>query len=67
MVITNVNFETSSEQFISEICGAHLPLWVKASIKLEPWLIPSPGQQYMSFLGHEMFGKYAGKDKGGKK
>lgn len=67
MVITNVNFETSSEQFISEVCGAHLPLWVKASIKLEPWLIPSPGQQYMSFLGHEMFGKYAGKDKGGKK
>lgn len=66
MVITNVDISMSDEQFISTICGAHLPMMVTAKIQLSPWLIPSPGQQYMAFLGHEMFGKYSttGKKRG---
>jgi hypothetical protein len=58
MVITYVNFTTSTEQFLSTICGAHLPVTVTAQIKLTPWMIPSPDQQYFSFLGHEMFGSW---------
>lgn len=56
MVITNVSFTTSQEQFISTICGAHLPVSVSAKIDLAPWMKPGPDREWFSFLGHEVFG-----------
>lgn len=55
MVITNVSFHCSAEQFISED-GTHIPIWVSASINFQPWMNPGPDNEFFSFLGDEIFG-----------
>lgn len=56
MVITDVKIECSDEQFISTICGAHLPVNVTATITVDKWMNVAPSQEWLSMLGIEQFG-----------
>ena len=56
MVITSVKIECSDEQFISTICGAHLPVNVTATITVDKWMNVAPSQEWLSMLGIEQFG-----------
>lgn len=54
MVIRDVNFTCSPEQFIADD-GSHIPIFVHASISVEPWMNPGPDKQFFSFIGDEVF------------
>lgn len=72
VVITDVQFSSSKEQFISED-GTHVPLWITATIGFEMWMIPDPKKGFIRWMGDDVFngGSYpssanAGKNSGGK-
>lgn len=72
VVITNVQFSSSKEQFITED-GTHVPLWITASIDFDMWMIPDPKKGFIRWMGDDVFngGSYpssakAGKNSGGK-
>ena len=72
VVITDVQFSSSKEQFITED-GTHVPLWITASINFEMWMIPDPKKGFIRWMGDDVFngGSYpssakAGKNSGGK-
>ena len=71
-VITDVQFSSSKEQFITED-GTHVPLWITATIGFEMWMIPDPKKGFIRWMGDDVFngGSYpssakAGKNSGGK-
>ena len=72
MVITDVQFSSSKEQFITED-GTHVPLWITATIGFDMWMIPDPKKGFIRWMGDDVFngGSYpssakAGKNSGGK-
>lgn len=72
VVITDVQFSSSKEQFITED-GTHVPLWITATIGFEMWMIPDPKKGFIRWMGDDVFngGSYpssakAGKNSGGK-
>lgn len=72
VVITNVQFSSSKEQFITED-GTHVPLWITASIDFDMWMIPDPKKGFIRWMGDDVFngGSYpssakVGKNSGGK-
>ena len=72
VVITDVQFSSSTEQFITED-GTHVPLWITATIGFEMWMIPDPKKGFIRWMGDDVFngGSYpssakAGKNSGGK-
>ena len=50
------NIEFSENSFVNDD-GKHLPLFCTVTINLDFWITPSPDLQFMSMLGHEMFGR----------
>lgn len=72
VVITDVQFSSSKEQFITED-GTHVPLWITASINFDMWMIPDPKKGFIRWMGDDVFngGSYpssakVGKNSGGK-
>lgn len=72
VVITDVQFSSSKEQFITED-GTHVPLWVTATIGFDMWMIPDPKKGFIRWMGDDVFngGSYpssakADKNSGGK-
>ena len=72
VVITDVQFSSSKEQFITED-GTHVPLWITATIGFDMWMIPDPKKGFIRWMGDDVFnsGSYpsnanAGKTSGGK-
>ena len=72
VVITDVQFSSSKEQFITED-GTHVPLWITATIGFDMWMIPDPKKGFIRWMGDDVFngGSYpssakAGKNSGGK-
>ena len=50
VVIENVTFHASKEQFISED-GTHIPLYITADIKFGMWMIPDPKKGFIRWMG----------------
>lgn len=67
VVITNVQFSSSKEQFITED-GTHVPLWITASIDFDMWMIPDPKKGFIRWMGDDVFngGSYPSSAKAGK-
>ena len=72
VVITDVQFSSSKEQFITED-GTHVPLWITATIGFEMWMIPDPKKGFIRWMGDDVFNggsdpssAKAGKNSGGK-
>lgn len=67
VVITNVQFSSSKEQFITED-GTHVPLWITATIGFEMWMIPDPKKGFIRWMGDDVFngGSYPSSAKAGK-
>lgn len=72
VVITDVQFSSSKEQFITED-GTHVPLWITATIGFDMWMIPDPKKGFIRWMGDDVFngGSYpssakVGKNSGGK-
>lgn len=59
VVIENVTFHASKEQFISED-GTHIPLYITADIKFGMWMIPDPKKGFIRWMGDDVFnsGRY---------
>lgn len=62
MVITDVKFKTSKEQFISKD-GTHLPITITASVTVDYWMQPGPNKDFVSILGNEVFEEYVDRTK----
>jgi len=54
VVIENVTFHASKEQFISED-GTHIPLYITADIKFGMWMIPDPKKGFIRWMGDDVF------------
>ena len=54
VVITDVQFSSSKEQFITED-GTHVPLWITATIGFEMWMIPDPKKGFIRWMGDDVF------------
>ena len=54
MVITNVKFNASTEQFVSAD-GTHLPVFIDAEVNVSYWMQPGPTKDFLSILGTEVF------------
>lgn len=54
VVITNVQFSASKEQFISED-GTHIPLFITAEIQFDMWMIPDPKKGFIRWMGDDVF------------
>lgn len=67
VVITDVQFSSSKEQFITED-GTHVPLWITASIDFDMWMIPDPKKGFIRWMGDDVFngGSYPSSAKAGK-
>ena len=67
VVITDVQFSSSKEQFITED-GTHVPLWMTATIGFEMWMIPDPKKGFIRWMGDDVFngGSYPSSAKAGK-
>lgn len=67
VVITDVQFSSSKEQFITED-GTHVPLWITATIGFEMWMIPDPKKGFIRWMGDDVFngGSYPSSAKVGK-
>lgn len=67
VVITDVQFSSSKEQFITED-GTHVPLWITATISFEMWMIPDPKKGFIRWMGDDVFngGSYPSSAKAGK-
>ena len=59
VVIENVTFHASKEQFISED-GTHIPLYITADIKFGMWMTPDPKKGFIRWMGDDVFnsGRY---------
>lgn len=68
VVIENVTFHASKEQFISED-GTHIPLYITADIKFGMWMIPDPKKGFIRWMGDDVFnsGRYLRSAKADKK
>ena len=55
LVISDVKFSGSKEQFISED-GTHIPLFVNAEISFKMWMTPDPKKGFIRWLGDDIFG-----------
>lgn len=64
VVIENVTFHSSKEQFISDD-GTHIPLYITADIKFGMWMTPDPKKGFIRWMGDDIFngGRYSGKVK----
>ena len=67
VVITDVQFSSSKEQFITED-GTHVPLWITATIGFEMWMIPDSKKGFIRWMGDDVFngGSYPSSAKAGK-
>lgn len=67
VVITDVQFSSSKEQFITED-GTHVPLWITATIGFDMWMIPDPKKGFIRWMGDDVFngGSYPSSAKAGK-
>lgn len=54
VVIENVTFHASKEQFISED-GTHIPLYITADIKFGMWMTPDPKKGFIRWMGDDVF------------
>lgn len=54
VVITDVQFSSSKEQFITED-GTHVPLWITATIGFDMWMIPDPKKGFIRWMGDDVF------------
>lgn len=54
MVIENVKITPSEELFINSI-GASIPVTMKVSVKLTPWLTPGPNHDFIHLIGDNLF------------
>lgn len=54
MVIDNVSFRASNEQFVSAD-GTHLPVFIDAEVNVSYWMQPGPTKDFLSILGTEVF------------
>ena len=68
VVIENVTFHASKEQFISED-GTHIPLYITADIKFGMWMTPDPKKGFIRWMGDDVFnsGRYLSSAKADKK
>lgn len=68
VVIENVTFHASKEQFISED-GTHIPLYITADIKFGMWMTPDPKKGFIRWMGDDVFnsGRYLRSTKADKK
>lgn len=68
VVIEQVTFHASKEQFISED-GTHIPLYITADIKFGMWMIPDPKKGFIRWMGDDVFnsGRYLRSAKADKK
>lgn len=68
VVIENVTFHASKEQFISED-GTHIPLYITADIKFGMWMTPDPKKGFIRWMGDDVFnsGRYLRSAKADKK
>lgn len=59
VVIEDVTFHSSKEQFISED-GTHIPLYITADIKFGMWMTPDPKKGFVRWMGDDVFnsGRY---------
>jgi hypothetical protein len=57
MVINNVKFMVSNEQFLSKD-GTHLPIFISAEVQVSYWMQPGPTKDFISILGNEVFGQF---------
>ena len=66
VVIENVTFHASKEQFISED-GTHIPLYITADIKFGMWMTPDPKKGFIRWMGDDVFnsGRYLRSGKAG--
>lgn len=54
MVIENVKITPSEELFINSI-GASIPVTMKVSVSLKPWLTPGPNHDFIHLIGDNLF------------
>jgi hypothetical protein len=54
MVIENVKIQPSEELFINSI-GASIPVTMKVSVTLKPWLTPGPNHDFIHLIGDNLF------------
>ena len=54
MVITNVKITPSEELFINSI-GASIPVTIKVTVDLSPWMTPGPNHDFIHFIGDNLF------------
>ena len=55
LVITSMKFDFSKETYINKE-GRHVPITCSVTIQFKFWMNPSPDLEFVSLLGHEMFG-----------
>ena len=54
LVITNVKFSGSQEQFMTTD-GSNIPLFVSAEISFAMWMVPDPNKGFIRYLGDDLF------------
>lgn len=54
MVIEKVNIVPSEELFINSI-GASIPVTMKVSVQLSPWMTPGPNHDFIRLIGDNLF------------
>ena len=54
MVIEHVNIRPSEELFINSI-GASIPVTMKVSVALKPWMTPGPNHDFIHLIGDNLF------------
>ncbi|MBR6892075.1 MAG: hypothetical protein IKN15_02280 [Bacteroidaceae bacterium] len=54
MVIENVNITPSEELFINSI-GASIPVTMKVTVTLKPWMTPGPNHDFIHLIGDNLF------------
>ena len=55
LVMTNMKIDFSKETYINKE-GRHVPLTCSVNIQFKFWMNPAPDLNFLSLLGHEMFG-----------
>lgn len=54
MVIENVSITPSEELFINSI-GASIPVTMKVTVTLKPWMTPGPNHDFIHLIGDNLF------------
>lgn len=65
MVIDDVSIKPSEELFINSI-GASIPVTMKVSVTVSPWMTPGPNHDFIHLIGDNLFYPIPNKDSGKK-